>query len=249
MVQHGRRAVYEPGALAFEKPTPTNETEYRRKVRMFEHCWAITCEGSMLRRLPPDYLVAILSHRVLRYGERCAASRAARYEHRAARRGLALSGGARRAGRARRRGGRRPAGCARYYTLVSWATVQALANYLRRGVPAAGTRRGRGEPGARRRARRRRAGAVRSVARGSRALAIKLEGGGPVLYRQTRVGGDGVDFELSSSARWSSAPRRSAPASPSTRATPGSPASGASSGGRRSTSCRSSGTSFAATCR
>jgi lipopolysaccharide/colanic/teichoic acid biosynthesis glycosyltransferase len=28
------------------------------------------------------------------------------------------------------------------------------------------------------------------------ALAIKLEGGGPVLYRQTRVGKDGIDFEL-----------------------------------------------------
>ena len=28
------------------------------------------------------------------------------------------------------------------------------------------------------------------------ALAIKLEDGGPVLYRQTRVGEDGVDFEL-----------------------------------------------------
>jgi lipopolysaccharide/colanic/teichoic acid biosynthesis glycosyltransferase len=28
------------------------------------------------------------------------------------------------------------------------------------------------------------------------ALAIKLDGGGPVLYRQTRVGRDGVDFEL-----------------------------------------------------
>ena len=28
------------------------------------------------------------------------------------------------------------------------------------------------------------------------ALAIKLEDGGPVLYRQTRVGRDGVDFEL-----------------------------------------------------
>jgi len=28
------------------------------------------------------------------------------------------------------------------------------------------------------------------------ALAIRLEGGGPVLYRQTRVGKDGVDFEL-----------------------------------------------------
>jgi lipopolysaccharide/colanic/teichoic acid biosynthesis glycosyltransferase len=28
------------------------------------------------------------------------------------------------------------------------------------------------------------------------ALAVKLEGGGPVLYRQTRVGKDGTDFEL-----------------------------------------------------
>ena len=41
MVQRGRRAVYEPEAVAFEKPTPDNEDEYRRKVRMFEHCWAI----------------------------------------------------------------------------------------------------------------------------------------------------------------------------------------------------------------
>jgi lipopolysaccharide/colanic/teichoic acid biosynthesis glycosyltransferase len=31
---------------------------------------------------------------------------------------------------------------------------------------------------------------------GAAALAIKLEDGGPVLYRQTRVGKDGVDFEL-----------------------------------------------------
>jgi lipopolysaccharide/colanic/teichoic acid biosynthesis glycosyltransferase len=28
------------------------------------------------------------------------------------------------------------------------------------------------------------------------ALAVKLDGGGPILYRQTRVGKDGVDFEL-----------------------------------------------------
>ena len=27
-------------------------------------------------------------------------------------------------------------GIARYYVLVTWATVAALANYLRRGVPA-----------------------------------------------------------------------------------------------------------------
>ena len=45
MVQRGRRAVYEPEAHAFEKPTPSNETEYRRKVRMFEHCWLIVLRG------------------------------------------------------------------------------------------------------------------------------------------------------------------------------------------------------------
>ena len=40
MVQNGKRAVYEPEALASERPTATNESEYRRKVRMFEHCVA-----------------------------------------------------------------------------------------------------------------------------------------------------------------------------------------------------------------
>ncbi len=68
MVQRGRRAVYDPTAVAFEKPTPELETEYRRKVRMFEHCWLIVLRGKMLRRLPPRYLVEILSHRHLRYG-------------------------------------------------------------------------------------------------------------------------------------------------------------------------------------
>ena len=34
MVQAGRRAVYEPAALAFEKPTPNNEAEYAREVPM-----------------------------------------------------------------------------------------------------------------------------------------------------------------------------------------------------------------------
>ena len=68
MVQRGRRAVFEPDALALERPTPTNETEYRRKVRMFEHCWLITLRGSMFRRLPALYLAQMLSHRLLRYG-------------------------------------------------------------------------------------------------------------------------------------------------------------------------------------
>jgi lipopolysaccharide/colanic/teichoic acid biosynthesis glycosyltransferase len=37
---------------------------------------------------------------------------------------------------------------------------------------------------------------VASPLLGLAALAVKLEDGGPVLYRQTRVGKDGVDFEL-----------------------------------------------------
>lgn len=135
MVQRGRRAVYEPTALAFEKPTPTNETEYRRKVRMFEHCWLITLRGSMLRRLPPGYLAAVLSHRVLRYGSgvlhlvllgTSVALVSEGWIYAGALGGqLALLGAA-------------AAGVplARYYALVSWATVVALANYLRRGVPA-----------------------------------------------------------------------------------------------------------------
>jgi cellulose synthase/poly-beta-1,6-N-acetylglucosamine synthase-like glycosyltransferase len=135
MVQRGRRAVYEPAAVAFEKPTPTNETEYRRKVRMFEHCWLIALRGRMLRDLPAGYLAAIVSHRLLRYGSgvlhvallgSSALLLADGPVYAVAVAGqlallLAAAAG-------------HPV--ARYYTLVSWATVVALGNYLRRGVPA-----------------------------------------------------------------------------------------------------------------
>jgi len=134
MVQRGRRAIYEPEANSYEKATPTNEDEYRRKVRMFEHCWAIVAEGKMLRGLRPLYLVEVLSHRHLRYasgilhvvllGTNIALlGRGTLY---AVTLGLqlglllaALVG----------------VGIARYYVLVTWATVVALWNYLRRGVP------------------------------------------------------------------------------------------------------------------
>jgi cellulose synthase/poly-beta-1,6-N-acetylglucosamine synthase-like glycosyltransferase len=135
LVQRGRRAVYDAEAVAYEKPTPTNETEYRRKVRMFEHCWLITLRGSMLRRLPPGYLVAIVSHRLLRYGSGVlhlallgsnllllgsGLTYALAFVGQLALLGAAAAG--------------QPV--ARYYVLVSWATVVALANYLRRGVTA-----------------------------------------------------------------------------------------------------------------
>jgi cellulose synthase/poly-beta-1,6-N-acetylglucosamine synthase-like glycosyltransferase len=135
MVQRGRRAVYEPTAQASEKPTPTNETEYRRKVRMFEHCWLITLRGSMLRRLPPLYLVQMVSHRLLRYSSGplhivlLATSIALAGEGPV----YLLALGGQLAVLAAAAVG---VGVARYYVLVTWATVVALRNYLRRGVPA-----------------------------------------------------------------------------------------------------------------
>ncbi len=130
MVQRGRRAAYEPAALAFEKPARDLEDEYARKVRMFEHCWAIVLEGRMLRGLPPGYLVKIVSHRHLRYASGLlhllllATSFGGRTERlaRLAQLGFLAASA-------------RP-GLPRYYTLVTWATVVALGNYLRSGVPA-----------------------------------------------------------------------------------------------------------------
>ena len=135
MVQHGRRAVYEPEAHAWEKPTPSNETEYRRKVRMFEHCWLILLRGKMFRRLGPVYFLEIVSHRLLRYGSGILhvvllVTSLALYSHGwfyavvlAGQLGLLAAAAV-------------GVGIARYYVLVSWATLVALLNYLRRGVPA-----------------------------------------------------------------------------------------------------------------
>ena len=135
MVQAGRRAVYEPAALAFEKPTPTNEAEYARKVRMFEHCWEITLRGSMLRGLPAGYLASIVSHRVLRYGSGLLHLGLLATSVVLAPAGwpYALALLAQLAVFAAF-AARIP--IARYYVYVAWATVQALWNYLRRGAPA-----------------------------------------------------------------------------------------------------------------
>jgi cellulose synthase/poly-beta-1,6-N-acetylglucosamine synthase-like glycosyltransferase len=134
MVQRGRRAVYEPEANAYEKATPTNEDEYRRKVRMFEHCWAIVLEGKMLRGLRPLYLVEVVSHRHLRYASGLLhllllASSIALVGHGVVYPvALGLQLGVLAAALF-------GVGLPRYYVLVTWATVVALWNYLRRGVP------------------------------------------------------------------------------------------------------------------
>jgi cellulose synthase/poly-beta-1,6-N-acetylglucosamine synthase-like glycosyltransferase len=136
MAQQGRRAVYDAEAIAMEKATPTNEDEYRRKVRMFEHCWLIVGRGKMLRRQRTGYVLALFSHRHLRYasgllhllllGTNLAI--------------LALGGGwiywLALAGQlaliVAALGG---IGIARYYVLVTWATVVALVRALVHGVP------------------------------------------------------------------------------------------------------------------
>ena len=135
MVQHGRRAVFEPDAVAWEKPSRDIEDEYRRKVRMFEHCWLIVLRGRMLRGLGPTYLLEIVSHRHLRYATGLlhivllAVSLA--LVRSGVVYGVALAAqllviGAAVAG----------IGIARYYVLVTWATVVSLVRYLRFGVPA-----------------------------------------------------------------------------------------------------------------
>jgi hypothetical protein len=135
MVQRGRRAVYEAQAIASERATPTTEDEYRRKVRMFEHCWAIVLEGKMLRGLRPVYFVEIVSHRHLRYASgllhvvllgatAALVTRGTLYQV-----ALGLQLGLLAAAAV-------GVGVARYYVLVTWATLESLVNYVRRGVPA-----------------------------------------------------------------------------------------------------------------
>ena len=69
MVKRGWRASYEPGAVAREKATPSNESEFRRKRRMMSHTWLILLEGGILdpRGYSPLYAFEVVSHRLLRY--------------------------------------------------------------------------------------------------------------------------------------------------------------------------------------
>jgi cellulose synthase/poly-beta-1,6-N-acetylglucosamine synthase-like glycosyltransferase len=133
LVQRGRRAVVEPEAVAWERPARDIEDEYRRKIRMFEHCWLILLQGRMLRDVGFVYRVQLVSHRHLRYSSGIlhvlllGSSLALR-----GRPGYRTALGVQLAvlGTAVAR-----KGIARYYVLVTWATVPALANYLRAGVP------------------------------------------------------------------------------------------------------------------
>jgi len=67
MVQRGRRAVFEPAAVALEKESRDLEDEFGRKVRMITRALRHVYTGSMLHRVPPIYALELFSHRLLRY--------------------------------------------------------------------------------------------------------------------------------------------------------------------------------------
>jgi glycosyltransferase involved in cell wall biosynthesis len=142
MVQRGRRAVYDPDAVAVEKAPPESEDEYGRKERMLAQCWLHLLSGRMLRPAEPLYLAELVSHRVLRYSSGLLHLALLGSSAALARRGgpyrLALAGqlaflGLAGAGRLRL-----PlpgAALAWYYLLVTAATVSGLVRLLRSGVP------------------------------------------------------------------------------------------------------------------
>jgi glycosyltransferase involved in cell wall biosynthesis len=142
MVKRGLRAVYEPGALAFERPSRDLEDEFRRKARMFVWDWQHLLEGRMLHGVGPLYAVELVSHRVLRYGSGLLQLGLLGTSVVLARRGrayraalVAQLGFAGLAAAGRQRIRVPGASLAYYYVLVTSATVAALVRYLRSGVP------------------------------------------------------------------------------------------------------------------
>ena len=137
MVQRGRRAVYEPGGDRAREADAGDRDRVPAEGAHVRACWLIVARGKMLRRLPPVYFAEIVSHRHLRYASgllhlvllgtnvALVASRAGWIYDVALGLQVAFFGLA----------AARPS-VARYYSLITWATVVALWNYLRRGVPA-----------------------------------------------------------------------------------------------------------------
>jgi cellulose synthase/poly-beta-1,6-N-acetylglucosamine synthase-like glycosyltransferase len=143
MAQRGLRAVYEPEAFAFERPSKDSEDEYRRKTRMFARSWRHVLRGWMFRRVSPLYFFQLVSHRALRYasgalhllllGASAALIREGlfyevAFSAQVAWLVLALAG--------RLRLPVPGAALAYYYFLVTLATLVGLVRYLRFGVPA-----------------------------------------------------------------------------------------------------------------
>ena len=215
LVKRGRRAVYEPAARATEKMVPSIEGEWTRKRRMMTHAWPIVVRGGMLSprgygplraddRLAPG---AALRHAV-------AARAALVATRRCCRAGARTSWRAAPDGAARRRGGGRS-------RAVAAAARRALLRPhervgRRRAVRLAAVRQPSRLGAAGGHALMRRVFDVASRTCGLLRAAPPLlarprsrsgsRSTGTPIYRQRRVGLDGVAFDVSSCARWSAAP-------------------------------------------
>ncbi len=256
MEQMGRRAVYEPEAVAVEKPAAEPEDEYGRKVRTISRALGHILTGRAFRPTRPLYTAQLVSHRVLRYStgilhvallvsNLMLVARAPFYRlflRPPARRPRRSRGRARRGSRfpargspttttsSRRRPSRRScATCARDAADLGQGEGDALNRAADVAIAGVGL-------------------VLASPLLGLAALATKLEDRGPGPLPPD-AGRQGRRRLRRPQAPHDGRRRRAdrAPASRSTRATAGSRASGASSAGRRSTSSRSSGTSCAAT--
>ena len=142
LAQRGRRAVYDPEAIAVEKAPPESEDEYGRKERMLAQCWLHLLSGRMLRPAEPLYVFQLVSHRVLRYSSGLLHLAVLGSSLALARDGgvyrLALAGQLAFLGLAGAGKLRLPlpgAALAWYYLLVTAATVSGLLRLLRSGVP------------------------------------------------------------------------------------------------------------------
>jgi glycosyltransferase involved in cell wall biosynthesis len=142
MVQRGRRAVYEPAAVAVETASSEPEDEYERKVRMVAQSWGHVLTGRMLRPTDPVYLVELVSHRLLRYGSGVlhlvllgsnVALLGSGRVYRVVFAGQLVGLGLAYAGRRRLRVP--GAAVAYYYFLVTKSTVDGLVRYLESGTP------------------------------------------------------------------------------------------------------------------
>ncbi|MGH3013625.1 MAG: glycosyltransferase family 2 protein [Gaiellaceae bacterium] len=142
LAQRGRRAVYDPDAVAVEKAPPESEDEYGRKERMLAQCWLHLLSGRMLRPAEPLYVFQLVSHRVLRYSSGLLHLAVLGSSLALVREGgvyrLALAGQLAFLGLAGAGKLRLPlpgAALAWYYLLVTAATVSGLLRLLRSGVP------------------------------------------------------------------------------------------------------------------
>jgi glycosyltransferase involved in cell wall biosynthesis len=146
LVKRGRRAVYEPRAIAVERPVASIEGEFRRKRRMMSHAWPAVLAGGMLnpRGYGLLYAVEIYSHRLLRYSTPAlhvvalgvnvplALDSTLYVVTLAAQAGFLLA-----AALGRLTAGRpRLLGLAYYYVLVTASLAAGLWDWLRHGTPA-----------------------------------------------------------------------------------------------------------------